>query len=165
MGNQTHGQQVDAAPGGQAGFSLVEVLVAMVILVIGVMGLAAMQDISLGSNKDANEISRVTALATDMMDRINYNKANVAQYNNMNTAVACPLVQTQARGDCLQWTALVTGSRLPNAQGTVAVVGTGPVLPGAAAPMQNVVTIQITWSGGSTLRPKRVTMQSALSIE
>lgn len=168
MGAQGHRQPVESAPAGQAGFSLIEVMIAMVILMVGLMGLAAMQDIALSGNMDANEVTRVTALATDLMDRISYNKKNVTAYNGIDTTAATPCTQNaatqaQARGDCLQWDFRVDNSLLRNARGTATVAGTGPTLPNSALTMQNVVAITITWTGAK--RNKTVTMSAIVAID
>jgi len=158
----------ESAPAGQAGFSMFEVMIAMVIMMVGLMGLAAMQDIALSGNMDANEVTRVTALATDLMDRISYNKKNVLVYNGINTTAAIPCsqpaaTQAQARGDCLQWDFRVDNSGLRNAQGIVAVAAAGPILPNSTAAMLNVVNITINWTGAK--RAKTVTMSSIVAID
>lgn len=158
----------ESAPTGQAGFSLFEVMIAMVIMMVGLMGLAAMQDIALSGNMDANEVTRVTALSTDLIDRISYNKKNVLVYNGIDTIAAIPCAQpaatqAQARGDCLQWDFRVDNSGLRNARGVVTVAPAGPILPNSTAAMLNVVNITITWSGAK--RAKTVTMSSIVAID
>lgn len=55
------------------GFTLIEVLISMVILAIGLLGLAAMQGISLRDNQDAYYYQQATLLAYEMQDRIRAN--------------------------------------------------------------------------------------------
>ena len=62
----------------QRGFTLIEVLISMVILAIGLLGLAAMQAISLRDNQDAYYYQQATLLAYEMQDRIRGN--NVANW-------------------------------------------------------------------------------------
>ncbi len=54
----------------QAGFSLLEVLVALVVLSIGLMGIASMQVVGLQFNQQALTTARAIELAGDMADRI-----------------------------------------------------------------------------------------------
>jgi type IV pilus modification protein PilV len=54
---------------GQKGFTLLEVLVAVVLLVIGILGAASMQISSLGGNTVAIRITEATALATDRIEQ------------------------------------------------------------------------------------------------
>jgi len=56
------------------GFTLIEVLVSMVILALGLLGLAALQGISLKNNQDAYLFSQANALAYEMSDRIKANR-------------------------------------------------------------------------------------------
>ncbi len=69
------------------GFTLVEVLVSMVILAIGLLGLASLQGISLKNNQDAYLFSQANALAYEMSDRI---KANKLGWNPAGTTVTIP---------------------------------------------------------------------------
>ncbi len=59
----------------QQGFTLVEVLVSMVILAIGLLGLAAMQGRALKDNQDAYFYSQASLLAYEMGDRVKANSA------------------------------------------------------------------------------------------
>ena len=52
------------------GFTLIEVLVSMVILALGLLGLASLQGISLKNNQDAFLFGQANALAYEMSDRI-----------------------------------------------------------------------------------------------
>jgi len=64
------------------GFTLIEVLVAMVILAVGLLGLASMQVMALKDNKDAYLLSQANFLAYEMNDRI---RANTAYWQNTAT--------------------------------------------------------------------------------
>lgn len=55
------------------GFTLIEVLISMVILAIGLLGLAAMQAVSLRDNLDSYNYQQATLLAYEMQDRIRAN--------------------------------------------------------------------------------------------
>lgn len=54
----------------QRGFSLIEVLVALVVLSIGMMGIASMQVVGLQFNQQALTTTRAVEMAGDMADRI-----------------------------------------------------------------------------------------------
>jgi len=58
----------------QWGFSLVEVLIALVVLSVGLLGLAALQTGGLQYNHDAYLRSKATLLAQDMADRMRANR-------------------------------------------------------------------------------------------
>ena len=130
---------------GQQGFSMMEVLVALTVITIGMLGIAAMQQFAIARNVDAKQLSVATNLAAEMMDRIQYSQSLVASYNGVNvssTSTTCPATPIMVRGDCLQWQAQLVASRLPSVLGTVAVTTLGP-----AAMNQWQVTVQIRWSG------------------
>lgn len=145
----------------EAGFSLLEAMVAAGVLSVGLLGLAGMQGLSLGKNVDANEITRVSNLATDITERIQNNRQRVMEYAGIDTNVACPATFTDAAplglgttlpvgvvalGDCNQWRTVVTGSGLSQARGTVQVTRLDPSVAVNAQTMQRVnVNVTITW--------------------
>lgn len=57
----------------QDGFSLMEVLVALLILAIGLLGLASLQTLSLKFNHQSYERTQATLLAYDILDRMRAN--------------------------------------------------------------------------------------------
>ena len=67
------------------GFTLMEVLVALVVLSIGLLGMAGMQLFSLSSNRDAYIRTQATYFAYDLIDKIRANR-NVALVGGYNTA-------------------------------------------------------------------------------
>lgn len=68
----------------QRGFSLIEVLVALLVLAIGVLGMAALMSNSVRNNQSAFFRTQALVLATEMADRIRSNPD--ADY--INTAAA-----------------------------------------------------------------------------
>jgi len=82
------------APGPEAGFSLIEVLVAMLVLAIGLLGLAALQTQGVRFNHDAYVRSHATALAYDIVDKMRVNRANAADY----TTASFPARQPEPPG-------------------------------------------------------------------
>jgi type IV pilus assembly protein PilV len=168
------------------GFSLLEAMVAAGVLSVGLLGLAGMQGLSLGKNVDANEITRVTNLATDIMERIQNNRQRVMEYTGIDTGAACPAtysdpaplglgttmpVAVGAQGDCNQWQAIVAASGLNNVRGVVQVARIDPSVTVNAQTMQRVsVTVNINWRAGtrtdfSTQRPRSATFVSIIAPE
>ena len=131
------------------GFTLLEGMLAAVVLGTGLLAMSAMQGIALVKNVDSSELTRITTLASDMMERIQFNRRNAISYNGINTQspTNCNTIsaatQPQARGDCLLWDSLVDGTLLQNIQGTVAV--SDLIAPTALG--QRNVTVTITWLG------------------
>jgi len=67
------------------GFTLMEVLIAILVLSLGLLGLAALQSIGFKFNQDSFERTQATLLAYDIIDRIRANPvARDAASNNYN---------------------------------------------------------------------------------
>ena len=62
---------------GQRGFTLLEVLIALLVLSIGLLGLAALQTVGMRSNQMANMRTMATQIAYDMTDRMRANQAGM----------------------------------------------------------------------------------------
>ncbi len=69
-----------AGAAGMGGFSLLEVLIAVLVLSIGLLGLATLQATSLGFNHDAYARSQATLMAYDITDRMRANRDNASDY-------------------------------------------------------------------------------------
>lgn len=72
------------------GFTLIEVLVAMLIIAIGVLGIAALQFKGLQYNQDAYFRTQVNYLAYDIADRMRLNQSNAATYASSLTNYSVP---------------------------------------------------------------------------
>jgi type IV pilus assembly protein PilV len=136
----------------EQGFTLIEVMLSSAILAVGLLGLAAMTTLSFTRNGDGNEVTIATNLASELIERMQFNRRNlVGGYNGINLTSAnpalCnqnPLTQPMAQGDCLQWQARLFASGLVGVQAQVAVVAGGPVMLN-----QNNIAININWIGSS----------------
>jgi type IV pilus assembly protein PilV len=116
---------IQPSPHRAAGFTLLEVLIAVVVLSIGLLGLAGLQTTGLRNNQDAYARTQAATLANDMADRIRANMAGFNAGNYDNTAAyttscgtsGCSPLQ-MAQHDTSLWNdALAT---LPSGQGVVA---------------------------------------------
>lgn len=78
-------------PSRQRGFTLIEILVTVVVLAIGLLGLAGLQVKTLSFNRDAYLLSQVTNLEYDMLDRMRANRgaAEIGNYDS-NLTEALP---------------------------------------------------------------------------
>ena len=65
---------------GSQGFSLMEVLVALLVLAIGLLGLAALQARGVKFNHDAYRRSQATYLAYEVIDLMRANVTNAGDY-------------------------------------------------------------------------------------
>ncbi|PIE37259.1 MAG: type IV pilus modification protein PilV [Gammaproteobacteria bacterium] len=135
---------------GQAGFTLIEVVIAALVLAIGILGIAGMQLVSFQTNQGAYFRSQATYIAADMLDRIRLNADQMASYNgvdtdapNFLTTYADPACATSASG-CTQAQRVIQDVRewgshfqdvfsstdyqpvLPNGRGQITQDGTTP---------------------------------------
>lgn len=65
----------------QCGASLLEVLIALVVLSLGLLGLAGLQVASLKANQDAGIRTQASILAYQIIDSVRANPARIADYN------------------------------------------------------------------------------------
>lgn len=146
------------------GFTLLEVMISVAILSVGLLGITAMQNMSIRETVFGGRMSIGTNLADEMMERMRFKMPGVAapstfmitDYNGIDTSNAGtrpPASAWQARGDYDQWAARIL-QNLPGGVGTVTV--TQPLL----NPLnRNDVTVTITWPG---MRAHTVTMTTTI---
>ena len=107
----------------QKGFTLLEVLVAMVVLSVGLLGLAGLMGASMRNNQSASQRTQAAWLAYDVIDRMRGNRtAAIATTNNYNTAIggaACAFTAL-ACTDLTDWKATLANA-LPAGDGSVTV--------------------------------------------
>ncbi|UXI66318.1 type IV pilus modification protein PilV [Tahibacter amnicola] len=113
-----------------AGFSMIEVLVAIAVIGIGLLGLAALQIFSVKANQSANYRTQATALAYDLMDRMRANRPGVVagQYyaafsgGTGRCTGAAPTTGPLAARDLHEWKCAVR-DQLPSGDGRVQMPG------------------------------------------
>ena len=76
----------------QAGATLIEVLVSVVVLAIGLLGAAGLQSSALRNNESSYERTQMTVLAQGMLDAMRNNLAGVdaASYQNASWTCSAP---------------------------------------------------------------------------
>ncbi len=105
----------------QSGFSLMEVLIALLIMSIGLLGLAALQATSLKANHGAYQRTQATFLAYDIMDRMRANRIQAAagSYNLAMTASAPSPSTVLADNDVNDWMTNFIQVLLPGGDGSI----------------------------------------------
>lgn len=131
-------------PHPQRGFSLLEVLISVVVLSVGLLGIAGLQVTGLRFAHAANLHYTASSQANDMADRMRANRVGVAAgaYNSISTISAtnpgcistgCTPAQI-ASVDVAEWGASLS-TLLPSGTGSVTGTGAG-----------SVFTITVSWS-------------------
>ncbi len=125
MIRRQHNRTQLASLGRCTGLTLVEILVALVVLSIGLLGLAGLQTLSLKFNTSAFHRTQATALVYDFADRMRANRqaALADEYTIafQDPAPACGapnLVGTIAQQDVSIWRNTLA-CRLPQSTGSV----------------------------------------------
>lgn len=119
----------------QSGMTLVEVLVTLVVISVGLLGVAALQLTSLKGNQESYVRSQAAMLAADLLDRMRANQAGfrVGQYDSDfdETGTA----GTVAEDDLAAWQTTID-RLLPGSNADAA---------GRVERNGNVVTVTIRW--------------------
>lgn len=115
----------------QQGFSMLEVLVTMVVISVGLLGIAGLIMTNMKNNNSAYARGQATILANDIIDRMRANRtvADTGAYNILMTAEPAAAPTSVVQTDIAQWRAALAnampggrGSILLNAEGHVVVV-------------------------------------------
>ena len=112
------------------GFSLIEVIVAALVMGIGLYGVLSLQAVALQQNQKANLYSQASFFANDLADRMRANKAAIASDQadylvDGSNSVDCESnncsAQNLADWDKFHWANNISES-LPNGEGNVEIV-------------------------------------------
>lgn len=136
----------------ESGFTMVEAMVALVVLTIGLLGIAALLLKSLQSGRTATYRTQAVNLAADLADRIRMNRTAQAAYGTAFDDVEVAVATCETTGGCddadlastdlFNWKESLA-DRLPDGEGQVVV--TLPVA--AGEPANYVVTVQWAEAG------------------
>jgi type IV pilus assembly protein PilV len=113
-----------------AGFTLLEILVALIILTIGLLGLASLQATGLRNNHSAYLRSQTTILAYEMVDRMRANRpAVLASLYNLNFTDSAPSGSQPQNVDQQNWLNALANN-LPSGDGQITCNGTALISDG-----------------------------------
>ncbi|MEH6582015.1 MAG: type IV pilus modification protein PilV [Halioglobus sp.] len=143
----------------ETGFALVEVLVAVLVSAIGVLGLAAMQISAKRATYEAAQRSIATNLAGDMLERMRSNPSALAAYRVMDLAgpaipstrncsmSVCSALQLAAH-DLFEWRELLQGvSERLEINGRVTEAGGLADSSACITHTAGLVSVALSWRG------------------
>lgn len=142
----------------QSGFTLLEVMVAILVLSIGLLGLAGLMASSMRNNHSAYQRTQATWLAYDIIDRMRVNRAAaIASSNNYDIALGAPTSASTglAGTDVNAWKATLANA-LPAGDGAVIV---------NHDPASLAVTVVIEWNdsrGTGGLADQKIQVETRL---
>ncbi|MFK7814876.1 MAG: type IV pilus modification protein PilV [Gammaproteobacteria bacterium] len=156
------------------GFTLMEVLVALAVLSIGLLGMAGMQLFSLKSSHDAYKRTQATLFAYDLIEkmRANRDEALSGGYDSALNAIPATVPNCQisncsttqvANYELAEWKCGL-GSYTGNVS-CAAPLNATPILPngdGSVDRNGNVFTITITWDERNNAVPENIMVMAEL---
>lgn len=141
------------APLRQRGTSLIEVMVSLLIVSVGLLGLAGLQSRLQAAEFDSYQRSQALVLLDDMASRITVNRANAASYsttaaNPLGAGMVCPVPAngaTRQQLDVASWCHSLQGAAeiSGGARAGAMIGGRGCV---EALP-DNEYLVSVTWQG------------------
>lgn len=141
-------------PGKQNGFSLLEVLIALIILSIGLLGHSKLQALGVRATTDSHLRTEATFFANDMIERMRANQPSVTSdyyaginYTAIDCAVAPGTICTEGTAgsatDCTT-TEVADEDAINWFCGVTATIPNGSVAVSSAA---GVYSVQVSWDG------------------
>lgn len=135
-------------PRNVRGMSLIEVLVAVLVLAVGLLGVAAMQALALRGGQGSLESSQAVMSANSIIEAMRANRANASNYNIGKTCSAASVAAGGLAGDDLKiW--------IDTLKDTVGVAGDATTC-GQIAGCPNACVITVFWddsrAGGASAR-------------
>ena len=112
------------------GFTLVELLIALLVLSIGMLGIAVLFAESLQAGRSAHFQTQAVSIAADLADRIRANPVSAGAYAGTGTGA-------RAIADLAEWKALIA-TQLPEGAGEVRFLAGAPATPSS-------YTIRVSW--------------------
>ena len=125
----------------QQGFSLLEVLIALVVLAVGLLGLALLQTMNLRYTKSAEQRTKAINLAGSILDSMRTNRSELAAYaveesafDDVDPSGGCGGVSSlNATNNLNHWMCEVREALGPEATGSITING-------------SAVRVEIQWS-------------------
>jgi type IV pilus assembly protein PilV len=168
----------------QGGLTLIEVLVSMIILLVGLLGLAALMTNSQKAEAESYQRAQALLLLQDMVGRINANRAVAACYavttnassgtpylgvgadvSTLACGVGSATANTRAIQDLSAWSSLLAGASetsggtnlgaMVGARGCVTVPNPNP---------DNIYTVSVAWQGLTATKAPDATLNCATGL-
>lgn len=122
----------------QQGFTLIEVLIAVIVLSVGLLGLAGLQAMASKLTHSAYQYSQAASLAYEIVDAIRANAKNAVDYKGTHQSLTCKQDMAIASGgsvaenDLAEWKNQIA-CVLPSGSGTITLAS-------------STLTVTLNWS-------------------
>lgn len=145
------------------GVGMVEILVTLLVMTVGLLGIAGLQLVSLRDTYASSVRTQATAAAEFILDRMRANRPAVTaaggDYAVAATFTTYTTVDTQAKADINRWKTLLSNTINGSPTGSISVAGTGA---SANAPLR--VTVVISWNERETSAAGAVTDTAGMTF-
>jgi type IV pilus assembly protein PilV len=141
------------APRRSGGVTMLEVLIAIFILTVGLLGLAGLQSQTQSSEIEAYQRAQAIVLLQDMVDRVNANRKNAASYVTASplgtSAQDCSTLTALADKDKCEWNNALLGSSETKAGGVTlgAMNSARGCITNPVTTMPRQVVVAVVWQG------------------
>jgi type IV pilus assembly protein PilV len=144
--------------GRHEGVTMLEVLIAVLVLTIGLLGLASMQSKSQASTIESYQRAQAIVLLQSMVDRINANRKSADEYVTASplgagSTIDCTAPATVAQRDQCDWNEELLGSSETKSGGTVrlgAMIDARGCISNPVITMPREVVVAVAWQGLQT---------------
>ena len=156
-------------PADSRGVTMIEVLVALLILTVGLLGVAGLQARMQTAEIEAFQRAQALVLLQDMVDRINANRVNAASYATGSVTLgtastldcsAPPATDVMLKDKC-EWSSAMLGSAETKTGGTIKIGAMNEARGCITVPvttMPREVVVAVVWQGiASTVVPTATT--------
>lgn len=126
----------------QSGVGLIEVMIALVVTAIGLLGLAALQGKAQRAEMESYQRSQALLLLQDMASRLRANRTERANY--VTNDAGCTNTTTLAGKDLCQWHEALSGTSEKLSGKDVGTIINGH---GCITGSGNVFTVTVAWQG------------------
>jgi type IV pilus assembly protein PilV len=135
----------------QSGFSMIEVLITIAILVVGLLGLAGLQANVAKAEFEAYQRAQALVLVQEIADRLTANKVNIASYVANDIGASGALQDctglTDYKGDLCEINNLVVGASEKSSSGGTNVGGMLNARACITSPGINIYVVTVAWQG------------------
>jgi type IV pilus assembly protein PilV len=136
----------------QAGVTMLEVLVAIFVVTLGLLGAAGIQSQMQMAEIEAYQRAQAIVLLRDMVDRINANRKTAASYVTASPlgggAQDCAAVTTVAAKDLCEWNNALYGSSETKGGQTLGAMNTARgCITNPVTTMPREIVVAVAWQG------------------
>lgn len=168
----------------EGGLTLIEVLVSVIILLVGLLGLAALMTNSQKAEAESYQRAQALLLLQDMVGRINANRAVAACYavttdastgtpylgvgadvSTLVCGVGSATANTRAIQDLSAWSSLLAGaSETSGGTNLGAMVGARGCVTAPNPNPDNIYTVSVAWQGLTATKAPDATLTCATGL-